>query len=139
MESVTHQKVSKRSASLRNTSQRRVVYQSVEALKNHPTSAEVFAEAKKRHESISRATVYRNLDVLVQEGSLLRIELPSGPHRYDHTVTPHAHATCRVCGSVFDIEVGNLDTVIEATAQKNKDFTFEQCHIHFEGVCHLCG
>lgn len=124
----------------RNTLQRDVVLEAVYALGGtHPTSSDVLAEAKKRHSGISRATVYRNLDVLAEDGKILRIEMTQGPTRYDHTLTPHSHAVCRICGKVVDVDIAHLGTGPEHLAGNGpEDFRIERYHLIFEGICDGC-
>lgn len=128
------------STTTRNTAQRNVVLESVYSLGGlHPTSSEVLEEAKKHHPSISRATVYRNLDVLAEEGKILRVEMAQGPVRYDHTLTPHSHAVCRLCGKVFDIDIAQLSTEMEKlVGEEGALFRIEGYSISFEGVCSEC-
>lgn len=124
----------------RNTAQRNVVLESVYSLGGtHPTSAEVLKEAKKNHPSISRATVYRNLDVLAEEGKILRVEMTQGPVRYDHTLIPHSHAICRLCDKVFDIAIDGLNGEVEKLIGKESaSFHIEGYSISFEGICREC-
>lgn len=124
----------------RNTSQRNAVLESVRALGDtHPTSSEVLAEAKKLHPGISRATVYRNLDVLAEEGKILRVEMLQGPTRFDRTLTPHSHATCRICNKVFDIDIAELHDEMDKVIKAETDtFCIEGVRISFDGVCSKC-
>lgn len=122
----------------RNTPQRALVLEVVRTLHNHPTSAEVFQEASLRQASISRATVYRNLDVLVQMGQLRKIEIPEGATRYDATMTPHGHARCRVCGSVHDVDLTEVASDASRLVTEDHGFRIEGYRAIFDGVCKEC-
>ena len=52
----------------RNTIQRQLVLSAVRQLQNHPTADEVYQKVQKSCPTISRATVYRNLKLLAEEG-----------------------------------------------------------------------
>ena len=54
----------------RNTIQRQLVLSAVRQLQNHPTADEVYQEVQKNCPTISRATVYRNLKLLAEEGEI---------------------------------------------------------------------
>ena len=69
----------------RNTIQRDLVLQAVLDLKNHPTPEEVYEHIRKQHPTISKGTVYRNLNVLVDKGLLLKVDVPDSANRVDHT------------------------------------------------------
>ena len=52
----------------RNTVQRQIVLQAVRSLHDHPTADSVYAVIAAEHPSISKATVYRNLNQLALQG-----------------------------------------------------------------------
>ena len=41
---------------------------------------------KEAYPSIGKGTVYRNLDILAEEGALRKVEVPDGPNRFDFTL-----------------------------------------------------
>ena len=63
----------------RNTIQRSLVYEAVHRLQSHATAEEIYAEIVKYHPTVSRGTVYRNLNRLAEEGEIRRMEIPGGP------------------------------------------------------------
>ena len=50
----------------RNTIQRQIVLQAVNQMHNHPTADAIYAVIAAQHPTISKATVYRNLNQLYQ-------------------------------------------------------------------------
>ena len=46
---------------------------------------------KEEYPTIGKGTVYRNLDILVEEGALRKVEVPDGPNRFDFTLKNHYH------------------------------------------------
>lgn len=137
MSRVENKQIESENVTLRNTRQRTLVHEIVESMENHPTSTEVYQEASLRGESVSKATVYRNLDVLVQMGRLRKIEVPEEASRYDATLEPHAHAHCRLCGSVYDVTLTDDTDILNLVAQSS-GITLEGYKIMFEGVCVDC-
>ena len=67
-----------------------------------------------RMPSIARGTVYRNLKLMEQDHEIARLEMPSGPDRYDRTTAPHGHLYCDCCHSLTDIPVVGLVRELEA-------------------------
>ena len=124
-------------AATRNTIQRALVLDAVRSLHNHPTSADVYEAVRERCPSISRATVYRNLGVLARQGEILRVEGRSGADRYDFRCSPHYHATCRVCGGVFDIDMPAPPDLAGCVTDAH-GFAIEGFDVVFEGVCPAC-
>ena len=68
----------------RNTVQRSLVYEAVNRLKSHATADEIYEAIVSEHPSVSRGTVYRNLNQLAEEGEIRKILVPGGADRYDH-------------------------------------------------------
>ena len=56
----------------RNTIQRQLVIAAVRFLANHPTAEEVYDRITMEYPDISKGTVYRNLNSLVESGLLSR-------------------------------------------------------------------
>ena len=59
----------------RNTVQRQLVYRAVQDLACHPTAEEVYGKVVSTHPSISKGTVYRNLNRLAETGMLRKIQM----------------------------------------------------------------
>ncbi len=121
----------------RNTIQRGLVFEAVKELHNHPTSSEVYDVVARKHPSISRATVYRNLDVLTGKGQVSRVDILHGAARYDANTMPHYHAKCRQCERVFDVDLP-YQAGLEAEVEKPRGFVIEGHQIVFQGVCPGC-
>ena len=70
----------------RNTIQKDLVRNTVYEMRRHVTANEVYEFIKEAYPSIGKGTVYRNLDILVEEGALRKVEVPNGPNRFDFTL-----------------------------------------------------
>jgi Fur family peroxide stress response transcriptional regulator len=51
---------------------------------------------------LSLATVYRNINLFCEEGSVVSVCVVDGKERFDGMVAPHPHFICTACGGVFD-------------------------------------
>lgn len=121
----------------RNTVQRSVILEAVSKLQCHATAEEVYAEVIKTHPSISRATVYRNLNLLAQMGEIRRLEIPGSVDRYDHLCHDHCHVKCAGCGRVFDVDM-DFVTGLENAIRDAHGFDFTGYDIVFHGLCPEC-
>lgn len=121
----------------RNTVQRQIVLGIVKELQNHPTADQVYDKAVARHPSISRATVYRNLNQLSEDGEIRKIEVPSGADRFDHVLDSHYHIRCDCCNKLFDVDMAHLDG-LEFAIGKNQGFQITGHTILFRGICPQC-
>lgn len=117
----------------RNTKQKTVVLDAVNKLE-HPSAEQVYQLAFAKCPSISKATVYRILNGLVEQGKLRRFSFPDNADRYDITTKMHGHLICVDCGRVDDAmlkggeEVECVDTAYKILSQT----------LVFTGVCPKC-
>ena len=86
---------------------------------------------------VSKGTVYRNLNRLVDMGKLGKIEVPEGADRFDHICTKHYHVRCEKCGKVFDVDMEYVPD-FESGIKDTRGFDFTGCDIMFRGICPLC-
>lgn len=69
----------------------------------HFTAEEIFELARGEYPSIVRATIYNNLNNMVEEGLIRRICQSGQPDRFDRNPAPHEHIICTACGKVVDV------------------------------------
>ena len=81
-----------------------IIFEKVKSARNHPTAIEVFEMVQSDNPGIGIATIYRNLNELVLEKKLIRIERPYAKDRYDARVDDHVHVECSKCGKVKDVK-----------------------------------
>lgn len=124
-------------AAVRNTIQKSIILEAVQTLCNHPTADAVYAQVRKSHPSISKATVYRNLNQLAENGVLNRLHLPDGADRYDQCTQPHYHLQCEQCGCIYDLPLPYMDNLF-CKVQGLEDFQVRSHSIIFYGICPHC-
>lgn len=121
----------------RNTIQRTLVLESINRMKSHPTADEVYEDVVEKYPSISRATVYRNLNLLAQMGKIRRLEVPGSPDHYDHIVPRHCHVKCDICGRLYDVDMDFVKG-LEQGIRDTHGFDFTDYEIIFHGTCPTC-
>ena len=121
----------------RNTIQRQLVIAAVRFLANHPTAEEVYDRITMEYPDISKGTVYRNLNSLVESGLLSKVSVPSGADRFDHISSNHCHVKCEVCGRVFDVDM-DFVSGLESGIRDAHGFDFSGYDIIFHGICPEC-
>ncbi|MDY3015227.1 MAG: transcriptional repressor [Evtepia sp.] len=120
----------------RNTIQRSLTLKAVQTLRCHPTAEQVYNAIKETCPSISKGTVYRNLNQLAESGHIQKIELTDGAAHFDHRCHKHYHVTCLACGRVFDADVALPD--LERFIQNSHGFQFLGYDLMFKGICPAC-
>jgi Fe2+ or Zn2+ uptake regulation protein len=91
-----------RAAGLKLTPQRLAVLECLLGDETHPTAQELHERLKKKHPTMSVATIYNTLSALDAIGYCRRIEL-GGSSRFDPNVELHDHALCERCGAMRDV------------------------------------
>lgn len=89
----------------RNTKQK-VAIREAFAEADRPLSPEEALQcALELHPSIGIATVYRNIQALVEDGWLTVVAIPGQPARYELSGKEHHHHfQCNNCGRVYDLK-----------------------------------
>ena len=101
------------------TKQKKLVLSIVENSHRHPSAEEIFFEAKESMPNIALGTVYRNLNALLEEGSIRKITFPGASDRYDTAAVPHDQLICRKCGQIKDIcPHGICDAISKAAGNR---------------------
>ena len=120
----------------RNTVQRRVILEAMKELNIHATAEQVFDHIHKKHPSISRATVYRNLGQMAESGELINIGSFYGSTHYDHNYRRHYHFICEKCKRIFD--VNDYFNDICGKILNMNGFEFRNHNLTFSGLCRDC-
>ena len=120
----------------RYSKQRELVLKTVMDNLIHPTAQEIYNMTREKDPTISMGTVYRNLNLLAEQGKILRIKVPGGADRYDGTIAPHNHAVCTRCGMVMDYDY-SFDDLNKALLEKS-GFKCEELNITVRGTCKNC-
>jgi Fur family transcriptional regulator, ferric uptake regulator len=121
----------------RMTKQRRVILEVLRGMQNHPTADELFWAVRKRLPKVSLGTIYRNLDVLVRQGLVRRLDTTGGQARFDGDLSLHYHVYCLGCGALGDV---NADAVhpLRMPASTTPEFVVTGYTVEFEGYCPAC-
>jgi Fur family ferric uptake transcriptional regulator len=93
-----------RGRNLRLTKERQALFEEVFAQHGHLDAEELLAALRRQGSGISRATVYRNLDLLVRCGVVRKHRLARQRHLYEHLHAgqDHEHLVCAACGRVVE-------------------------------------
>lgn len=122
---------------LRKTVQREAIIQAAFSTTEHYTADELIAMAKSIEPSVSRATVYRTLPLLVESGFLKEIDLGKEHKTYDPNFVNrpnHNHLICVDCQKVVEFEDKHIET-LEDCISKRLGFSPAAKMIRIEATC----
>ena len=119
------------------TVQRRAVLETLLARRDHPTAEQIHAAVAERLRGISRATVYRILEVLVRAGVVRKVWHAAAGARFEIAARRHHHLVCVACDTVKDFEDPGLED-LEPSLGRRFGFRLMDYSIQFLGLCRDC-
>lgn len=122
----------------RITPQREMIVQIIAHCGKHMTAEEVMENVRKQTSSINIATVYRTLDMLVENGLASRFDLGNGKTAYaTGKHGPHIHLVCKHCGSVTEVSEEDISPFLNKIEELH-DFDCHPYHFSVHGLCKAC-
>lgn len=120
----------------RDTGPRRAIQALIYGRNGHFTAAELLHDVREANPRIGRATVFRTLDMLAEQGALERIDLPTGEHAYVACAPEehHHHVVCRRCGKSVEVEDSGLQSVVGEIARRS-GFVIDSHRLELFGLC----
>jgi Fur family ferric uptake transcriptional regulator len=122
---------------LRKTTQRDAIIEAAFNTTEHYTAEELLTMARKIDSSVSRATVYRTLPLLVECGVLKEMDFGKDYKFYDPNYVDHPnhnHLICVDCNKIVEFDDVNIDT-LETCISKRLGFSVERKTIRIEATC----
>lgn len=117
--------------------QREMVLQALRENVVHPTAEYIYDIMSKTDNSVSLATLYRNLNQLSESGVIKKIEGLDNSAHYDHNTHEHYHCICIKCGRVYDIPADVAPNLVK-NAEASTGFIIKSHDIIFHGICNEC-
>ena len=121
----------------RSTNQRQVILEVIKKSNSHPTADEIYELVRKRLPKISLGTMYRNIEILYENGLIEKIGPVSNQMRYDGITKNHYHIRCLRCGKVVDAPVETIDK-LDNDVRRQTDFIVRGHRLEYIGICPDC-
>lgn len=122
---------------LRKTVQREAIIQAAFSTAQHFTAEELIDMARRIEPTVSRATVYRTLPLLVESKLLKEIDIGKDHKTYDPNFVNrphHNHIICSDCQKVIEFEDHYMET-LEDCISKRLGFTPVAKTVRIEATC----
>jgi Fur family ferric uptake transcriptional regulator len=123
----------------RVTAERLVLLDEVFRQHGHIDAEQLLAAARERGLKISRATVYRNLDLLVACGLARKQRLGRRRFLYEHMHggQRHDHLVCTACGRVVEFMSPGI-AALQAEICRAHGFVPTAYNLQINGLCQVC-
>lgn len=113
------------------------ILEMLKEVRNHPSANWIYDEVRKKLPHISKGTVYRNLNVLEDEGVIIELNVDGIVGRYEIRQDNHYHFICEKCGRIYDLN-GPVETELNVKYAKKTGFKISHHRLEFRGLCKDC-
>ena len=121
----------------RRSPQREAIQRVIERAAGPLTVRQIHARAKRRITNLGIATVYRNINLLLEADRIRTVTLSDGESRYESAgLGHHHHFKCRVCRKVYDLPGCQLANSVDTRLPEG--FVAEEHEVTFHGTCPDC-
>ena len=124
---------------LKLTTERSSLVREIFSTHYHFEADELLFKMKEKNVKISRATIYRTLELLVKAGLVRRVHLGEDHYHYEHVSgnSHHDHLICTTCGGVIEFHDPELEARQREICERKK-FTPTFHNLQILGVCDSC-
>jgi Fur family ferric uptake transcriptional regulator len=128
-----------RAQGLRVTAERLALFEEIYSQHGHIDAEELLAAMKRDGHKISRATVYRNLELLVECGLVRKHRLGRNRYLYEHEHSGqrHDHLVCRECGRVVEFVSPGIQALQQEICRAH-GFVPTLHSLQILGLCRRC-
>jgi Fur family peroxide stress response transcriptional regulator len=110
----------------------------VEELYNygHMNIDDLYKNLLKKFPSISLATIYKNINAMVEKIFLNEVKIPESKSVYELTKAEHSHLVCSACGKIEDIIIDT--SILQESLSTQTSFKVDDTVLVFKGTCTSC-
>jgi Fur family ferric uptake transcriptional regulator len=128
-----------REQGMRVTRERLVLFDEIFDRHGHIDAEDLLAGMQSRGVKISRATVYRNLDLLVECGLVRKYRLGRDRFLFEHVHRgqQHDHLVCTVCGRVAEFVSPGI-AALQTEICRAHGFVPNRHTLQISGLCNAC-
>ena len=128
-----------RNENLKLTPQRVEIFREVCDSDEHREAEEIYLALRERDVHVSRATVYRTMNILYQHDLVRRMNIGDGKWRYEHWLDchQHDHLICIRCGTIVEFMNPQIEEIQKDIADKFNYKLVKHVHQLF-GLCKQC-
>jgi Fur family ferric uptake transcriptional regulator len=125
-------------AGYRLTAPRRTLAELIAARSGHFTADDLLGESRRRRLGVTRATIFRSLDVLADLEVVERLDLPSGGHAFVVCEPAHHHhVVCSSCGRSAPVGDHGIERIAEAIGRQT-GYRVDTHRLELFGLCPAC-
>ena len=124
---------------LKLTAERQGVFDELFARHEHVEADEILVRLRAKGKKISRATIYRTLELLVDSGIVGRVRIGEIGYRYERLRAGehHDHLICNECGRVIEFFEPRIESLQDDVCERYGFLAISHSH-QLRGICRQC-
>ncbi|MFY9550527.1 MAG: transcriptional repressor [Thermoanaerobaculia bacterium] len=124
---------------LKLTAERQALFDEIFSRHEHLEADELLVRLRSKHKKISRATIYRTLELLVDSGIVGRVRIGEAGYRYERLRAGdhHDHLICDHCGRVIEFFEAKIEELQDEVAERYGFVLLSHSH-QMRGICRAC-
>ena len=124
---------------LKLTAERRALFDEVFARHEHVEADELLVRLRSKHKKISRATIYRTLELLADSGIVGKLRIGESGYRYERLRAGdhHDHLICKECGRVVEFYEPRIEELQDEVCERYGFILLDHSH-QMRGICRQC-
>lgn len=128
-----------RPAGTKRSSKRDVIVNTFLRQEGHLSADDLVDLIRREDHRISRATVYRTLQWMVEAGIARKVDFGEGRFRFEHSYRHprHFHLICKTCNRSYEFLSSDIEVLVEEIAQA-RGFAPRQSVLQIYGTCESC-
>lgn len=124
---------------IRLTKERREIIQEILNQNSHFSPEKLFIDLKNKGSKVSRASVYRTINILLDAGVIEQVEKNEESSHYEFTLGKkhHDHLICLNCGKIIEFYSPSLEVLQREICSKH-EFIPQKHTLEIYGKCKKC-
>jgi Fur family transcriptional regulator, ferric uptake regulator len=124
---------------LKLTPERRALFDEIFARHQHFEADDLLFRLKTKNKKISRATIYRTLELMVDSGVVGRVRIGETGYRYERMRAGdhHDHLICTQCGRVVEFREPRIESLQDDICERYGFVLISHSH-QLHGICRRC-
>jgi len=118
---------------LKATIQRTGILKSIDQA-GHFNIDEIYEDVKEHYPTLSLATIYKNIILMVEKGVIVEVPMNGKKSKYELKKDDHIHLICQSCGEIYDREISKEREQILSI----ENFELKTAQINLYGICEKC-
>jgi Fur family peroxide stress response transcriptional regulator len=102
----------------------------------HMNINDLYTSLLTKFPSISLATIYKNMNIMLEKGLLLEVKISKQKNVFELVKDEHSHVTCVKCKVVMDIAL-DVSDIITKVKDASK-YSLDSNSLIFNGTCPRC-